>query len=302
MISCKSVRTSILILSVILGISLLSMGVLLGQQSVSAEELKENLNYEITGGTVNSIVADEIMRSLVIIIQAETDGELTIILPRAFMDSIIGDVDDDFFLLADGDEVVAEEISTTSEARTFTISFEQGAEEIEIIGTTIDVSALSEPLIVKPEAMPETISEPAPEATPEQIAAQENAEQGGGCLIATATFGTELSPQVQQLRETRDNVLLKTESGAGFMTLFNKFYYSFSPTIADWEREHPIFKETVKITITPLLTSLSILNYVDIDSEVEMLGYGIGVILLNIGMYFVAPATLIIRIRNNLRK
>ena len=309
MISCKSVRTSILILSVILGISLLSMNMLPVQQALAVEELnKENLDYEITGGIVTSIMVDEDFRSLIIIIQAENAGELTITLPRAFIDSTLGDVDDDFFVLADGDEVVAEEISTTSKARTFTIPFEQGVEEIEIIGSTIDVSALSEPSVVEPEAIPETISEPTPEAipetieaVPEQISAQENGEQGGGCLIATATFGTELSPQVQQLRETRDNVL-STESGASFMTAFNQFYYSFSPTISDWEREHPVFKETVKLTITPLLTSLSILNYVDIDSEEEMLGYGISVILLNIGMYFVAPATIIIKIRNSLRK
>jgi len=111
----------------------------------------------------------------------------------------------------------------------------------------------------------------------------------GGCLIATATYGTELSPQVQQLRELRDNVLLQTESGSAFMSGFNELYYSFSPTIADWERQNPIFKETVKIVITPLLTSLSILNYVDMDSEEEVLGYGISLILLNLGMYIVAP-------------
>jgi len=111
----------------------------------------------------------------------------------------------------------------------------------------------------------------------------------GGCLIATATFGSELAPQVQQLRELRDNYLMKTESGTLFMTGFNDFYYSFSPTIADWERQNPVFKEAVKIGITPLLTSLSILNYVDMDSEAKVLGYGISLILLNIGMYIVAP-------------
>ncbi|MEX0639543.1 MAG: CFI-box-CTERM domain-containing protein [Nitrosopumilaceae archaeon] len=111
----------------------------------------------------------------------------------------------------------------------------------------------------------------------------------GGCLIATATFGTELAPQVQQLRELRDDVLLQTESGAAFMSGFNEFYYIFSPTIADWERQNPIFKEAVKIGITPLLNSLTILNYVGIDSEAEVLGYGISLILLNIGMYIVAP-------------
>lgn len=116
---------------------------------------------------------------------------------------------------------------------------------------------------------------------------------GGGCLIATATFGSELSPQVQQLRELRDNVVLNTESGKSFMTSFNEFYYSFSPAIADYERENSFFRDTVKIALTPLLTSLSVLSYVDIDSEEEMLGYGIGLILLNVGMYFAIPAVAI---------
>ena len=116
---------------------------------------------------------------------------------------------------------------------------------------------------------------------------------GGGCLIATATFGSELSPQVQQLRELRDNVVLNTESGKSFMTSFNKFYYSFSPVIADYERENSFFRDTVKIALTPLLTSLSVLSYADIDSEEEMLGYGISLILLNVGMYFAIPAVAI---------
>jgi len=120
----------------------------------------------------------------------------------------------------------------------------------------------------------------------------------GGCLIATASYGSELAPQVQQLRELRDNTVLQTESGTVFMAGFNQFYYSFSPAIADYERENPAFKEAVKITLTPLLTSLTLLQYVDIDSEYEMLGYGISVILLNIGMYFIAPAVLITKIRS----
>jgi len=120
----------------------------------------------------------------------------------------------------------------------------------------------------------------------------------GGCLIATAAFGSEMAPQVQQLRELRDNTVLQTESGTVFMAGFNQFYYSFSPIIADYERENPAFKEAVKITLTPLLTSLTLLQYADIDSEYEMLGYGISIILLNIGMYFIAPAVLITKIRS----
>jgi len=73
------------------------------------------------------------------------------------------------------------------------------------------------------------------------------------------------------------------------MTGFNEFYYSFSPGIADLERESPVFREAVKIAITPLITSLSVLNYVDMDSEAEVLGYGISLIILNVGMYVIAP-------------
>ena len=124
--------------------------------------------------------------------------------------------------------------------------------------------------------------------------------QGDGCLIATAAFGSEMAPQVQFLREIRDNTVLQTESGTSFMSGFNQFYYSFSPAIADYERENPAFKETVKLALTPLLTSLTLLQYADIDSEYEMLGYGIGVILLNIGMYFVAPAVLIMAVRKRI--
>ena len=120
---------------------------------------------------------------------------------------------------------------------------------------------------------------------------------GGGCLIATASFGSELSPQVQLLREIRDNTVLQTKFGSAFMTGFNQLYYSFSPTVADYERENLIFKEAVKLTLVPLLTSLTLLQYADIDSESEMLGYGIGIILLNIGMYFVVPAVLVTKIR-----
>ncbi len=123
---------------------------------------------------------------------------------------------------------------------------------------------------------------------------------GGGCLIATAAYGSEMAHQVQFLREIRDNTVLPTESGNSFMNTFNSIYYSFSPTIADLERQSPIFKNIVQTTITPLLTTLSILSVVDINSEEEMLGYGIGVILLNLGIYFAAPTLAIIKIRKYL--
>jgi len=138
------------------------------------------------------------------------------------------------------------------------------------------------------------------DVTPNDVPQNDVSQNGGGCLIATAAFGSEMAPQVQFLREIRDNTVLQTESGTNFMTGFNQFYYSFSPVVADYERENPAFKEAVKVTLTPLLASLTLLHYADIDSESEMLGYGIGVILLNIGMYFVAPAVLIMTIKKRI--
>ena len=129
-----------------------------------------------------------------------------------------------------------------------------------------------------------------------------NGDEGGGCLIATATYGSELAPQVQQLRELRDNTVLKTNSGTAFMTAFNQFYYSFSPTVADIERENPVFKEFMKLTLQPLLTSLSIINHVDIDSEQEMLVYGISMIILNLAMYVGIPVFGILKLYQSKRR
>jgi len=116
----------------------------------------------------------------------------------------------------------------------------------------------------------------------------ESSEEGGGCLIATAAYGSEMSPQVQLLREIRDNQLMNTEAGTSFMSGFNEMYYSFSPTIADMERENPMFKEVVKLGLTPMLSSLAIME--NADSESEVLGLGLSVIALNLGMYIAAPA------------
>ena len=124
---------------------------------------------------------------------------------------------------------------------------------------------------------------------------ERESEEGGGCLIATATYGSELAPQVQQLRELRDNQLLQTQSGTAFMSIFNDIYYSFSPSIADMEREHPLFKEAVKLGLTPMLSTLAIMESAETESEV--LGLGLSVIALNLGLYLGAPAMIIVGIK-----
>ncbi|MDC0605485.1 peptidylprolyl isomerase, partial [Nitrosopumilus sp.] len=79
------------------------------------------------------------------------------------------------------------------------------------------------------------------------------------------------------------------------MGTFNDIYYTFSPTIADMEREHPLFKEAVKIAITPMISTLSIMENAETESEV--LGLGLSVIALNLAMYLGVPLAVIIGIR-----
>ena len=124
----------------------------------------------------------------------------------------------------------------------------------------------------------------------DEVEVPETTPPDSGCLIATAAYGTELAPQVQLLREIRDSTLFSTTSGTAFMSGFNTVYYSFAPTVADWERENPVFKGAVKTMITPMLSTLSIMSLADEGSEAEVLGLGISVIALNLGMYVGIPA------------
>jgi len=74
-----------------------------------------------------------------------------------------------------------------------------------------------------------------------------NESQNGGCLIATATYGTELAPQVQQLREIRDDIVLGTDSGTAFMSAFNSFYYTFSQLLQTGKDKIPCLKRQSRL-------------------------------------------------------
>jgi hypothetical protein len=80
----------------------------------------------------------------------------------------------------------------------------------------------------------------------------------GPCIIATAAHESELAPEVQLLRNFRDNIAMSTSSGRSFMTLFNRWYYSFSPSIAKAISENQLAKGIVRISLYPLVTALRV--------------------------------------------
>ncbi len=76
------------------------------------------------------------------------------------------------------------------------------------------------------------------------------------CIIATATFGSELSPEVKFLRRFRDEDVLSTFAGRHFMNVFNRFYYSWSPYVADMIRGSITARTILKILLYPLIMIL----------------------------------------------
>lgn len=78
------------------------------------------------------------------------------------------------------------------------------------------------------------------------------------CVIATATYGSDLSPEVQFLRNFRDSMILKTYAGSNFMTVFNAWYYSFSPRVAEFITQHQTLKTLMKSDLYPLIVILRI--------------------------------------------
>ena len=111
---------------------------------------------------------------------------------------------------------------------------------------------------------------------------------GGSCLVATVAYGSEMSEQVQWLREIRDAKIASTGHGQDFLVAFNSVYYTFSPHVADLAREHPLLQDAMRAYLSPMMLSLGIMDGVQPGSEADVLGYGVLVIMLNLGMY-VAP-------------
>jgi peptide/nickel transport system substrate-binding protein len=98
------------------------------------------------------------------------------------------------------------------------------------------------------------------QATPDEASTEQEqtAQQPSGCLVATAAFGSELTPQVQYLRDFREHYILSTVSGSAFMGAFNSVYYSFSPHVADYERDQPWLQAVVKTGLYPLFGILNV--------------------------------------------
>ena len=134
------------------------------------------------------------------------------------------------------------------------------------------------------------------DATPDDTQAD-----NGGCLIATAAYGSELAPQVQFLREIRNDSLLSTAAGTSFMAGFNQFYYSFSPAVADLERENEAFRDVVRTAITPGIYALNVMVLADPGSELSIIIFGLLSVAAVAGIYVAMPSLAVYAVARRIR-
>jgi len=128
--------------------------------------------------------------------------------------------------------------------------------------------------------------------------------QSSGCLIATATYGSELSPEVQSLRRFRDTRILPTFAGSQFMAVFDSFYYSFSLNVAEYISKSTGARSMLKVLLYPLIEILSLAELASrpfaFNSELGALVAGLVASAL-IGAFYGSPITLTFAIMNKRR-
>jgi len=85
------------------------------------------------------------------------------------------------------------------------------------------------------------------------------------CVIASAVYGSELAAPVQFLREFRDRTVMSTFAGAQFMRIFNNFYYSFSPAVAQATLADPKMAAVARVAVYPLIALLRLMSSMPLE-------------------------------------
>jgi len=120
--------------------------------SVTVDGMPFDVNFSTIGLNVYEIESDTDSMSLIFYVDVNSsNGKLEVTFDREFFDSVYDGIDDQFFILSDGDETIFKEIQTTSESRTLSIDVSLGVEELEIIGSKFGFSkVISVPVIETP--------------------------------------------------------------------------------------------------------------------------------------------------------
>ena len=127
-------------------------------------------------------------------------------------------------------------LSENTNILTFTIADNSACDGDPTLGV------ISDPVVAGSESTP-----PPPPPSPSS-----GGGGGGGCFIATAAWGSYLDPHVQVLRSFRDHYLITNGPGRAFI----EYYYSISPPIAGYIKQHESLRNATRYILTPIVYGL----------------------------------------------
>jgi hypothetical protein len=119
------------------------------------------------------------------------------------------------------------------------------------------------------------------------------------CIIASVAYGSELAPEVQFLREFRDGPVMSTFAGAQFVKIFNAFYYSFSPKVAELAAGSSLLQSIVRALIYPLLASLRLAARAayPYHETSQLMVLAVGVLASGlIGVTYISPVAILLKV------
>jgi hypothetical protein len=95
---------------------------------------------------------------------------------------------------------------------------------------------------------------PTPTATPTWGAPSKPAQKV--CIIATATYGSEMAPEVIFMRHVRDDMIGSNEVGRSVVNGWNAFYYSWSTPLAQLITTHSTLQPVSRVLLLPLVGTI----------------------------------------------
>jgi hypothetical protein len=82
------------------------------------------------------------------------------------------------------------------------------------------------------------------------------------CIIATATYGSALAPEVVYMRHVRDNMIASNEVGRTIVNGWNTFYYSWSTPLALWIASSDALQSTFRVLLLPLVAIVHLTAFI----------------------------------------